>query len=167
MSAAASRMTNGDLMLALSGTKATIEPRKNGPQQVVVQYGNVAGIGGTPAVTLSAGTLGAVTMAGNVLTVNLSGVPDKTCLSITISGVEDAAGGCPTAAQTIKIGCLYGDVDGSGLVDGTDATKVKSKSGQAPTAATFLLDVDSSGLIDATDATIVKSKAGNTLSCAY
>lgn len=159
--------TDYDIPLNLTGN-ATSEPRINGVQKLVLKYDKA--IGGTPAVGLSAGTLGAVTMSGDELTINMSGVPDGTCLAVTVNGVGCADNpGNVAPTHGVLVTSLYCDVNNNRVVNSTDIAIVKSQSGVGISGTNFRNDVNASGTINSTDIAIVKSRSGviPAVTCAY
>jgi hypothetical protein len=150
------------LALNTSGTaNATSEPRNGGPQQIDVTFDVLIASSPLPTVTASAGTPGAPQVNGNVLTIPLSGVPDKTCVTLTIDGIT-AATGSASGTQTVKVLALRGDVNNDHQVGITDIAQIKARSTLAPVdASTFRYDINCDGLVGATD--LVQTKAGSAL----
>jgi hypothetical protein len=155
-----------DIPLNTTGN-ATVECRNNGPQQLVLTYDK--DIAGTPTVNLSAGTLGAVTMSGQELTINLSGVADGTCLQVDVSNVAASVGGLLGDPLSLKVVALFADVNNSRVVNSTDIAIVKSQSGVAISGTNFRNDVNASGTINSADIALVKSRSGAipAVTCAY
>jgi hypothetical protein len=171
MMSAVSRRTHGpagdfDIPLNLSGT-ATVEGRQNGPQMVVVSYD--IPIAGTPAVALSAGTLGDVTMDGNELTINMSGVPDMTCLDIAINGIACGEGGAEAPEHHVLVTARFADTNNSGTVNSTDVALIRAKSSPDQVdASTFLYDLNANGFVNSTDVALVRSQSSPAVTtCTY
>jgi len=163
MASAASVRTHGgvDYGIALPTTgNVGVECRNGGPQKVVVTYDKA--IGGTPVVALSSGTLGAVTMAGTDLTINLSGVADGACVTVTIDGITCDTGGTAAATHSVKVLSLYGDVNANKLVNVNDVNLMKSKSNLAVDATTAKYDLNVNGIINVNDVNICKSRSNVT-----
>lgn len=143
-----------DIPLALAGT--SVECRNGGPTKVIMTFDAPVSKDAGFAVTLSSGTLGTTTAAGNTLEINLTGATDKAWLAIGVTGLSGGT-------YNLTVGSLYCDVNYSKGVSATDIVLVKSKSAAAVDATTFKYDVNCSGTITATDIVLVKSKSGNVL----
>lgn len=172
-SAAASVKTHGTagtfpIALPLTGT-AGVECRNGGPTTVVVTYGNVDAIAGTPVVTaVNANVVGA-SMATNQLTINLNGAADRTCVAITINGVANAADPTKVADQhVIKVTSLIGDVDNSHAVNAADISAVTARSSfTLVNQGNFWYDLDCNGRTQAADISVVTGKSRfGTITCA-
>jgi len=157
----ASRRTHGgvdfDLPIATAGA-ATIEPRQNGPQTLVLTFDQDLDVAVAP--TSSLGTA-AVNPANHkeVLVTGMGAITDGSCVSITVTGAKAGNGNCLSAAKTIKITALFGDVNQSGGVDAGDIGQVKLQSLKPITASNYLKDVNVSGGIDAGDIGQVKLRS--------
>ena len=137
-----------------------IEPRTGvaGEYQIIVNFPSPVTVGG---VTVNAGTGSASrSVAGNVVTIDLTGVTDQQRLGLTLSSVSDCAN---IGSVQIPIGMLAGDVNGNNNVSGTDIGQVKSLVGATITTGNFRADAATNGAISASDVGLVKSKSGNTL----
>ena len=150
-------------------SSAGVECRKGGPTKVVLTFSkDVMAADGTvdgTEVGLSGGTLGAVTIAGREMTVNLSGAADMSCLTITLAGITDPAGNPLTGPNTIPIRVLMGDTNGTGAVSVADVNQVRSRSGQAVNAGNFRCDTNCTGAISVADVNQVRSRSGNAVAC--
>jgi hypothetical protein len=178
--AAVSRKTHGgagtfDINVLAPGA---VECRSSGATQVVVTFDadivapdgtlnagdevNVA-VGGSP----NNGLITGLSIVGADLTVDLSGVPDETCLTITLSGIAWAHDPGGIIAETdIEFANLVGDVTGDAVVSNADLNVFP---GSLPAPAgpdTFRFDVDVNGTITVLgDRAIVQAKIGNAASC--
>lgn len=172
---AASRKTHGmdgafDITLPLDpGSSVGVECRKDAATMIVLTFSrNVMARDNTPdatEVSLSAGVLGAVTIFGSQMIVNLSGVPDMTCLVITLSGITDSDGNLLSGDSDIHICALLGDTNGSGGVSVADVNQTRSRSGQTVNAGNFRSDTNCSGSISVADVNQVRSRSGNSVAC--
>jgi hypothetical protein len=167
--AAASRKVHGsagpfDVPLTpnapLTGAIAT-EPRSQvpGEHQMVVTFPGPVSVSG---VSVSTGTGSATSsVAGNVVTVNLTGVTDRQRLEVTLAGVSsDSALG----SVRIPMGILSGDVNGNGAVSGTDVSQVKAAGAVGTVSqSSFRSDVNANGAVTTSDIGTVKARSGNTL----
>jgi hypothetical protein len=143
------------------GLSGGIEPRQGGILELDITVDDASGAAGP--VTIDCGPCaytgtGTASVVGNVVTVTFStALPDKCCCTVTLD-CDDGAG----SAEVCVCG-LAGDIDRGGLVTTGDASIIKPKFGQTPTAATAQFDYDLGGLINTGDFSVVKPKFGNTL----
>jgi 6-phosphogluconolactonase (cycloisomerase 2 family) len=107
--------------------------------------------------SISGGSVGA---SGNVITLNLNGVPNAQRLVLEFRGVSD---GVNTGNFTVPVNFLVGDTVSTGSVNGTDVSQTKSQSGQPVTGSNFRNDVTVSGSINGTDVSSVKLRSGTGL----
>jgi Dockerin type I domain len=131
----------------------------SGAHQIVVTFPSAVTAGGV-AVTTGTGAA-AFTVAGAVVTINLTGVTDVQRLGVTLSNVSD---GTNLGSVLVPIGIVLGDTNGNGQVTATDVSQTKANAAVGTvTAATFRTDVNVSGTIDASDMSMVKGRAGAVL----
>ncbi len=139
-----------------------IEPRSGpvaGAHTIVVNFTNPVSVSST-AVTTGTGSATA-SVAGNVVTVNLTGVTDVQRMAVTLMGVSDGAN---LGNVQVPMGLLQGDVNGSGGVNTTDISQTKSAASLGTVnSGNFRSDVNVGGTINTTDVGIVKSRAGTQL----
>jgi len=167
-SSAVSRKVHGgagpfdiNLPLVAIGGAVGIECRTGavaGAHQEVITFASNVTVGG---VSITSGT-GAATfsVAGAVVTVNLTGVTNAQRLGVTLTNVNN---GTSTGDVFIPMGVLSGDTDASGMVSAADVSQAKAQSGNGTVAGNFRMDVNSSGSISAADVALIKSRAGTTL----
>jgi len=142
-------------------TTPTIEPRiataPNSGQTLVFTF-NKEVTGGTATVTLGTAVVGSVTLgsaavppAPNDLIVNLTGVTNLQCVTVTLSAVTALDGGTGgTGAASVRY--IAGDVNGDGIVSSVDRGIVTfNQSLLDVTASNYLKDVDASGKINSAD----------------
>ena len=128
----------------------------------------IASVNGHPAPVPSDGTLtgtgsiSSITIASNVVIVNLTGVTDVQQLLMTLLNVSD---GTNSGNIPVSMKVLIGDSAGIGnsTVNAGDVGFVKSQSGVAVGAGNFRADIAINGSIGAGDIGLVKSKSGNSL----
>ena len=94
---------------------------------------------------------------GRTVTLNLTNVSDRQTIAMTLSGVNN---GTSTNDVTVHMRLLMGDTNGNGVVNASDVSQTKSRSGQAVTTANFRSDVVANGTINASDLALVKSRSG-------
>jgi hypothetical protein len=164
---AVSRKTHGnagtfDVALPFTGNPG-VEPRRTGGNHTIVFTFSNNVVRGNAIVTEGGGSVaGAPTFAANMMTVNLSDVPNAARVTVTLSGVTDTADQIlPDTALTMK--SLFGDTDGNSAVSASDVGRVKSEASSPVTEANFRSDVTSDGSVTASDISAVKSMAGTTL----
>lgn len=91
----------------------------------------------------------------NVVTVNLTGIPNNKRVTVSLSNVNGA--GISAAAS---VGFLVGDVNNSRGVASNDILLVKGKSGQTTDITNFRFDLNANGGISSTDILLVKGSSG-------
>jgi uncharacterized protein (TIGR02597 family) len=138
------------------GIECRAVPSSPGSQQIVFTFANPVTVSGATAASLTNGSVsyGPPLVAGNHVTVNLTGVSSPQRLLITLSGVSD---GTVMNDITIPMGVLLGDVNATGRTDSGDQTLVRNNSVSIPGMSTFRYDVNCSGRIDSGDQTVVRS----------
>jgi hypothetical protein len=171
---AASRKTHGargafDLPLALAGTTATVEPRRGGlsvlrlvfdePLLVVDGLLDASEFSVVNAAFESAELVNSG--AGAVLTLNLANTLDRRLLTVALIGLSDLTGNGMAGDIDVSVRCLFGDVDGNGVVSARDY--VAARSGVYGGAWNYLLDVDASGTVSSRDVLFVRTRSGNTV----
>ena len=164
-----SRKTHGtagafDIDLPLPGS-AGIECRSGGANnnyQVVFTFPTPVTLNGA-VVTPQAGKLGnmagapSVSPDGRTVTLSLTNVSDVQTIAMTLSGVNN---GTSTNDVTVHMSLFVGDTNGNGVVNASDVSQTKSRSGQTTTNANFRSDVTVNGTINASDLALVKSRSG-------
>ncbi len=136
-----------------------IEPRNTGGiYQIVVTFANPVTLGGA-AVTTGTGSATS-SVAGNVVTVDLTGVTNIQRLGVTLSSVND---GTNLGSILVPMGVLVGDTNENGVVNAGDTSQTKGRSGQTTDAINFRSDVNTDGIINAGDSSAVKSRSGTAL----
>jgi subtilisin-like proprotein convertase family protein len=164
---AVSRKVHGgvpfDIALPLVGPRG-VECRAGqgagGDHQIIVTFANNVTVGGA-SVTSGVGMVaGSPAVAGNVVTINLTGVTNAQTIIVKLSNVSD---GTNVGDLFIPMGVLQGDTSGNGSVTSTDVTQVRSQSGQSVNSGNFREDVIVTGGISGTDVSAVKLKSGTAL----
>ena len=165
--AVVSRKTHGttDFDVDLLPPAPGIECRSGGTSGVfkmVVSFPLPVTVSGSPqaSVTSGTGSISNVTVNGNQLTVDLTGVTNAQRLTVTLNGVSDGGG---IGNIPINMAVLVGDTNADGFVNSADISQTKSQSGQSITSANFREDVNTDGFINSADISLVKSKSGTAL----
>ncbi len=164
---AVSRKTHGtagvfDVNLPLSGTPG-IECRTGGASgnhQVVVTFAAAITRLTSAAVTSGTGAVSSVTVSGNQVFVNLTGVANAQTIAITLFGLST---GTNTGNVTVPMSILAGDTTADTFVNSGDIAQTKSQSGQLVSGSNFREDVTIDGNLNSGDIALVKSKSGTAL----
>ena len=139
----------------------TTEPRLMGPRHLILfRFNHLITLTGAVNAVDGGGMAIGMPMAeavGTDVQVTLTGVPDKTRVTVALIGVN---GSLDTA---VSLGLLFGDVNNTRTVDENDIVGVKARSGQAVTAANFKYDLNLAGAVNASDIVAVKAKFGGSL----
>jgi len=148
----------------------SIESRKCDPRNIVVKFDQtVVPCDGTldSEVSVNAGAITALTLAGDTLSIEITGVPDVSCLTVGIRDLCCTPGNVPMAPATVSTLILSGDTDHSKVVNILDQSYVKSRlfkpvGGAYPPGTVpipgphFHADVDCSRIINILDQRDVK-----------
>ena len=125
--------------------------------KMVVTFANPVTVSSASVTSGTGSVSGSPIVAGNVVTVNLTGVTNAQTIIVTLSGVND---GVSMGDVVVPMSVLQGDTSGNGTVSGTDVSQTKLQSGQAVTASNFREDVVVNGSINGSDVSAVKLKSG-------
>jgi hypothetical protein len=128
--------------------------------QVLVTFDSAVTVGGVAVTSAGGQAMGALSVSGPQVTVDLTIVANAQTLGITLMNVND---GTATGNVSIPMGLLVGDTNGDGLVNAGDTTQTRSRSGQTTTATNFRSDVNSDGTINSGDQIAVRSRSGTFL----
>ena len=93
------------------------------------------------------------------MTVQLSGVRQAQWLTVGLANVT-GTDGSTLDATSVRLGVLACDIDGNGVVNGTDVYMLGLMAGAIANAATFRPDVDFSGAGNSTDVYLGRLYAG-------
>jgi hypothetical protein len=165
---AVSRKTHGtagtfDITLPQGGTSA-VEDRSggaNGQHTIVGTFSNTLA-SGSATVSSGTGSVSSVSMSGNTVTANLTGVTDAQVITLTFTNITDVNGNVLTSSP-VNIAFLVGDTNGDRFVNTGDALQTRNRSGQAADASNFRSDVNADGMINSGDSFIVRSHSGGTV----
>jgi regulation of enolase protein 1 (concanavalin A-like superfamily) len=162
--AAASRKTHGsrgafDLPLSRSaeGAAATVEPRIGGPTTLRFTFSEpvAAEDGALDAgeFLIANADFGSAVFdaTGTVLTLTLTGVRDRSVVSVLMAGIADPSGNTLVGDVDVSIRALAGDVNGNGVVNAIDLLMVRRSLFRPAGAESFLADLDADGSIDSVD----------------
>ena len=163
---AVSRKASTDLPLNITGG-ITVEPRQNGPTQLVLTFGANVVKGPSFAVSLSSSTGGAdgavssTSVSGTTLTINLSGAIDAQTLVVSISDLRNTSTSA-SGAYTLNLGVLLADANQDRSVNALDFNTLASNFGGA--GKTYSQgDLNSDGTVDTSDFVLFAGEFGKTL----
>jgi plastocyanin len=151
-------------LLAANSTECRSSGASN-DYQIVLTFPTAVTFG-SAAVTPGPGATGSITGSpttspdGKMVTVNLTNVSNTQTLTLSLLGVND---GTTTHDVSVQMAVLVGDTSGNGVVNASDVSLTKLKSGQAVDASNFREDVIVSGVINSSDVSAVKLKSGTAL----
>ena len=151
-----------DVDLPESGTPG-IECRSGGltnEYAIVFTFKNNVTVQGA-TVTSGTGNANSFSIAGNVVTVNLTGVTTAQTIVVMLANVSD---GTNTINVQATMNVLVGDTNGDGFVNSADISQTKSQSGNDVTQSNYREDVNVDGFINSADISLVKSQSGTALS---
>jgi hypothetical protein len=111
-------------------------------------------------VTGAPGASATQTVSGNVVTVNLTNVPDAQVVQVQLNNVSDGTNFGPV---TIPMAVLLGDSTGDGAVNAGDALQTRGRSGAVTDAANYRSDVNTDGNVNSGDVIVVRGRAGASL----
>lgn len=131
----------------------------NGDHQVVVSFALPVTLG-SAGVTSGTGSVSNVSVVGNQVFVDLTGVANAQAVGITLFGVNDGSG---PGDVVVPMKVLLGDTNEDTSVNSADISQTKSRSGTAVTGSNFRSDVTVDGNLNSADIGLVKSKSGTAL----
>ncbi len=153
-----------DVKLVPADQNSGIECRSGGASgdyQVVMSFAAPVTFS---SISTSAGSVASSSNVGNVVTVNLTSVPNAQVTTITLVG---ASAGGAAADVSVPLKVLIGDTTGNGSVNSSDIAQTQSQSGQQVNGQegtdNFREDVTVNGQINSSDIAIVQSKSGTGL----
>lgn len=162
---AVSRKTHGSAGtydIALLPPAAGIECRTggvNGDYQVVVTFAAPVTLN-SASVTSGTGSVSNVSVVGNQVFVDLTGVANAQAIAITLFGVNDGSG---SGDVMVPMKVLLGDTNEDTSVNSADISQTKSRSGTVVGNSNFRSDVTVDGNLNSADIGLVKSKSGTAL----
>jgi len=148
-----------DINLPLT-SQTGVENRSSNGNHTMVFFFSKSVVSGNASVTSGVGAVaGSPTFAGNMMTVNLTGVADVQQITVTLSNVTDNSGEV-LPSTPVSMNLLIGDTNGSKTVNATDIGQTKGQAGVTVTGANFRQDVIPNGSINASDIGLVKTRSG-------
>ena len=162
--AAVSRRTHGtagtfDIDVARS---AAVEPRVGGPTRLLVTFNQpIRRVTGTLAdVSLSSGAVSALTVAGPLLTIDLSHVTNAQALAVAFPGIKGSNG--PATASRLCFGVLAGDVNEDARNSLSDMVGIRDRLNQRAQADNCRYDVNADGVLNLGDLIVVRDNMNAT-----
>ncbi|UCD29749.1 MAG: hypothetical protein JSV03_04500 [Planctomycetota bacterium] len=133
-------------------------------QQIVVTDGTIE-LG--DEIVLSPALAGSVFIVnGNQIDIQLSPfVPNQTCLSITVSGLESDTSGSLEGDTDVHVRALYGDALDDGIVNIHDLGRIKSEFNQTVTNNNCDCDVNADNVINIDDLSQAKGELFESVTC--
>ena len=158
LTGAASRKVHGvagtfDLPLSAVATNPSTEPRTGPTQTIVMTFDKPIASANNPTVTEGTAAFSTMSISGNDVILNFTGVTDIQYLTITLGSVASTDGGSG-GSGSVRLGFLQGDVNQSRVVTLTDLGLINQQLAQQVTQLNFLRDVNSSGTLTLTDKAI-------------
>jgi autotransporter-associated beta strand protein len=133
-----------------------------GNHLLVITFTNPVVSGSANMTTGTGSVSGSPVFAGNIMTVDLTGVTDEQLITVTLSGVTDSfAQVLPDTPVSAKI--LLGDTTSNSTVNAGDIGQTKGQSGNPTGLGNFRNDTNLSGSINAGDIGQVKASSGNSV----
>jgi hypothetical protein len=121
----------------------------------VSSVGVTPGQGGTASVSSFT-----VNLAAHQVMINLSNVSNAQLLTVDLFGVTVSG---KTADVIVPMGMLLGDSTADKVVNSSDVSQTKSRSGQAVSSSNFRSDVTVEGTLNSADVSQVKAKSGTAI----
>lgn len=162
ITAAVSRKTHGaagafDIDLKSS---TGVENRKGGATLIIVTFNKaIQGAGGlsNDDVLTSSGTIQNLSIDGNTLQIQLSGVTETGLMTISFPGIADAAIAMATVTDTLCIRTLLGDVSGDGNTNVFDLLAGRNMLNKLVQASNYRSDTTVDGQINVFDLLAIKN----------
>jgi uncharacterized delta-60 repeat protein len=155
-----------DINLPLTGNPG-VECRSGGAgnnYQLIFSFANTLTSVGNASVTSGTGSVSSHMLDTDThnYIVNLTGVSNAQVITVSLTNVNDSLGN-NSPSVPISMGALLGDTTGNAIVNASDVSLAKLKSGQVVDNSNFRADVTVSNSINGTDVSSVKSKVGTAL----
>lgn len=147
-----------DLMTPGGAADVPVEPRVGGPTRLRFTFDEPVMLltGSSADIALSDGSVDAMFVADDVLTVDLHGVANATRLSVTFPGLISVSQ-MVSVPGSLCLGVLEGDVDQNGYVQLADLLAVRNGLMQPVNGSTFHRDINAQGTVDVFDLLMVRN----------
>lgn len=153
-----------DVALPLAGTAAVESRRGTGADslshQLVVTFAKPVTVGGVTTTSQDGATRVSQTIAGNVVTIDLTNVADAQQVTVTLANVND---GTRAGDVKIPVAFLLGDANGDHAINSADALQTRSHAGETTNEANYRFDFNLDGVINSADAAIVRNRSGRSV----
>jgi len=162
LSSAASRLTHGtagtfDVPMPLTGTSG-VEDRSSTTYNAVFTFDAPVASGEVQVISGTA-TVGSISVSGNDLTAQLTGVTSAENVVLRVQNIN----GDGLQHGDVTFGFLTADADASRLVDKADQTLVRGQVNQPVTSANFRDDINVDGRIKTNDVALIKTNKGHSI----
>lgn len=164
--AASRKIHNGvgplDVSLTLNpGQPPTVEPRLQGPTEILLHFNKpIRPADGTldgNEVVVSLGAVTSLVIECSTITVAIGSVPDRTWLSLTLSGITDLSGNPLVGQNQLSVIVLAGDVNNDSVTSTTDVAQIRAAVGRPASAQYTREDLNCDGMITTTDLASVRT----------
>ena len=158
-----------DVAMGVAPATGEVESRAGGPSRIVITFdADVLATDGTlnagDEIIVTTTPPGAINLSnlnitGPVLSFDVTGVPDRSCVSVSLTGLAEDVGGSPgdpVSNLILRQRALTGDASNSGRITSADVNLAKSLAG-ATTPGTFRADLNADGVVNATDAGLIRA----------
>lgn len=146
------------------------EPRRNGPTQLVVTFDRPIQqlTGTTDDVDVSSGTVSALAVNGNQLTITMSGALNAELLNVQFPGIATAGNPSAVCTMGLCLRVLLGDAYNTtgpdpSTIDQLDLVRVRGRLGQTITTSNFRADVYTDGVVSQLDLVSVRGQLGRSV----
>jgi uncharacterized protein (DUF1800 family) len=149
--------TNYDIALPLTGNSA-IECRRVTTlgMRLVLTFDQPITSLDAPVIAGTA-SAAAPSIAGNIVTINLTGIGNSQSLGVTLNNVTAELGGV-LPSITIPVRILEGDVNATGSMSGSDVNITKARVSKPLTVFNFRSDLNCNGSITGSDVNLITSR---------
>jgi hypothetical protein len=116
-------------------------------------------------ISLSVGEVSTVMVDGRDMLVEVIGVPDGSCVDLSVSGIEDLAGNALVGDDDVRVKVLLADTNGDDRANLIDMAQVKSMNGAPLVEDTARFDLNRDAAVNLIDMALAKSRNGRSLTC--
>jgi hypothetical protein len=148
-----------DIHLIPPGVDDAVECRTGpvlGEHQIIITFAAPVTFS---SVSTSVGSAAASTN-GNIVTVNLSGIPNPSTVTVTLNG---ASAGGPASDVPVVMRALLGDVTANRSTNSSDVSEVQAESGHVLMFDNFRDDITTNGEINSSDVSTAQAQSGTGL----
>jgi len=151
------------------GINNRVEPRLNGPEKIIIEFSEtvqpVDGQLDGSEISLSHGSLESAVLNDRELHLMVSNVPDQSCLTLTVEGLEDQTGHALEGENELQIKVLLGDIYPDGMVNIFDFEELKKCIYHHTNNEICRVDINLDGIINIFDLETLRSNLFKTINC--